>query len=85
MNISHLSHTANGVIRCTCGDEFEVKRWQLSDPELLIERKEQIAGMHKCNLKPRREERPQDRVWQAPTTGAQLAHYYSQAMRRMSA
>jgi hypothetical protein len=81
MTTSHLSH-ADGCIRCTCGREWEVSGSALSNPQRLLEWKEGIAAKHVCQ--PRRPERAKIRVWQAPTTGAQLAHYYSQAMRRMS-
>jgi hypothetical protein len=82
MNISHLTHTAEGVVRCKCGYEFEVSRRELSEPQRLVERKEKIAAEHRCNLEPRKAAPVHIKVWRHPVGGAQLNHYYSQAMRR---
>jgi hypothetical protein len=88
MNISHLTHSDDGI-RCKCGYEFEVSRHELADPQRLVERKERIASKHVCRpakLTPKA--KPDPRVfdpastWRHPVGGAQLSHYYSQAMRR---
>jgi hypothetical protein len=86
MNVSHLTAIpSESTIRCVCGEVFEVRRKTLGDPHALLELKEKIAGEHKCNRAPMQPEQSKIRVWQAPTSGAQLAHYYSQAMRRLTA
>lgn len=89
MNISHLTHSADGIIRCTCGYEFEVRRSELADPQRLVERKESIAAKHVCqnakHLQPPKMKHVVDMergVWQHPVGEAQLSHYFTQAVRR---
>lgn len=78
MSAPYLSHDMGVIQCCKCGDQFGFPKHWLSLPGRLLELKKGIEAAHKCRRA------SEIKVWQAPTTAGQLAHYYSQAMRRHS-